>query len=66
MPFQNIFEFEAAWGAVGRASQMTFEQYHSRTARFGASDPRDRLFALLHLGSNTRSDVVTNPLLNSN
>ena len=63
---ENTQWFEDAWSHMGRLTQVMFEKYYSRTLRFVATDPRDKFFALLHLGHNTQSQVRTNPLLSPN
>ncbi|KAF1350443.1 hypothetical protein EJ07DRAFT_159584 [Lizonia empirigonia] len=58
--------FEDAWSHMGRLTRVSFEKYYSRTRGFVATDPRDKFYALLHLGVNTRAAVQKNPLLSPN
>jgi hypothetical protein len=60
---KNIAWFETAWSYMGRFSRASFEKYYSRTQDFISTDPRDKFYALLHLGHNTRSAIRVNPLL---
>ena len=61
-PYQeNIAWFEKSWCHMGRYSRAPYEQYYCRTQGFTSSNPRDRFYALLRLGYNTRAAVRVNP-----
>jgi hypothetical protein len=69
---ENIIWFSHAWvrgtemGKSRRPDDPTFSAYFTSTKDFLASDPRDKLFALLHLSTDTRDTVPTNALLSPN
>lgn len=66
LQFPSTSWFEDAWSHMGRLTRVSFEKYYTRTRGFVATDPRDKFYALLHLGVNTRSAVRSNPLLSPN
>lgn len=55
-----LVEFKRSWSSP---SQSFMNSWILSTAHFEASDPRDKLFALLHLARDTREIVQTEPLL---
>jgi hypothetical protein len=68
----NVIWFRHAWvrgtkmGNPRWLDNSTFTTYFTTTKEFLASDPRDKLFALLHLSTDTRDTVPTNALLSPN
>jgi hypothetical protein len=65
--YESITWFRKSWylPTTGSAaySNLTLAEYCLRTVDFEASDPRDKIFALLHLAKNTRERIHTDPKL---
>jgi len=70
--FHNIEFFNSSWLVLSERSpdgtvpaRLSIEDCLSKTVTFESSDPRDRLFALLQLGSDTSDMFKLEPLLHT-
>jgi hypothetical protein len=61
----NLAWFRQSWYWPTTGSQsysdLTLTEYFSRTRKFEASDPRDKIFALLHVARDTRERIHSDP-----
>jgi hypothetical protein len=61
---ENVYWFLEAWDFEYKAyARKTLDQCVYQTRDFLASDPRDKIFALLHIAEDTRDCIHTNPRL---
>jgi hypothetical protein len=59
--------FMQMWiNATYKRNELVFIDQFSQTSSFLASDPRDKLFALLHVGTDTHSMIAWNKFLSPN
>jgi hypothetical protein len=64
---ENLTWFNGAWfKSTMMAGLARYAYYFDRTRKFLSSDPRDKLFALLHIATDTQKRIEYDPMLRPN